>query len=563
MAHKVFNVDAAISYIKRYTNAIIYGKSGIEFENGADTSIFFCKAPPNSSGLYLVEMVKDDNSLLGSIIFSLTTGKTWNTPSVTILAISPDFVDKGELVVSKNFEKDDDTSNSYVGLTIPFEGKIKLTFQVILSNRGTIVPLNKVQKVTSSFTSYPVKNGYLLNKSIFSGLDEFNAFHKWSETHYYKPNDPVFYGQHLYYANPNNPPQVGESPVTASAKWIELATAEIPDTDISKGAYTPQLFYDKSLVISNDNAIGLRKAHRDVGYAYPSDKAEVYHFDGDLLNQDQANPITVDGVGKFIKKTDTNLEIQPHQIMDFKPFKEVPQFYYGDVSYTKDTKIKSEHNCISFWFKYRDEFTSFGKDTVLLEIKRPGELIKLVYKPSPTPYLAYAKGTPSYIKLDDNPTYWKTRSNDGWSENYSEGLVLSHQLGNNVQKTKVFENTLPIKDSWGHLMVCIKNESVTLFFRGKSETITKMSSDLESNPLTQIVINPSKKFMAVDELFIDPSSEVPFSRYKEISENPFPWAAHEKKDNWLVIHAQDLNKFDTNIFDSPLFKKKVKEAMQP
>ena len=43
MAETVFNVEAAKSYIKRFTNAVVFGKTGVVISSTADKSIFFSK----------------------------------------------------------------------------------------------------------------------------------------------------------------------------------------------------------------------------------------------------------------------------------------------------------------------------------------------------------------------------------------------------------------------------------------------------------------------------------------------------------------------------------------
>ena len=293
MAESVFNVAAAKSYIKRFTNTVVFGKSGVTIESTAAKSVFFCKVPLRSSHIILIEILDSENVKVGALSFALTAGKTTYTDSsITVLgASSSEMISQTKILVSVNFEDAEDLTHVLVGLKLNTYGNLKFTYQVISSNRAIVTPVALSKEVLVNYKLYDVSKGYLLDRALFEETDTLNAFRKWSNTYQYSANDPVFFGSHLYYANPNSLPSAGEDPAHYPSKWIELATAEIPDTDISKGAKTPQLFYDKSLVITNDTAAGLRKVRRDVGFQYPSSNSKVYHFDNDLLDQLQENSI--------------------------------------------------------------------------------------------------------------------------------------------------------------------------------------------------------------------------------------------------------------------------------
>lgn len=558
MAESVFNVAAAKSYIKRFTNAVVFGKSGVTIESTAAKSVFFCKVPLSSSHIILVEILDNQNAKVGSLSFALTAGKTaYTDSSITVLgASSSEMISQTKILVSVNFEDAEDLTHVLVGLKLNTYGNLKFTYQVISSNRAIVTPVALSKEVLVNYKLYDVSKGYLLDRALFEETDTLNAFRKWSSTYQYSANDPVFYGSHLYYANPNSLPSAGEDPAHYPSKWIELATAEIPDTDISKGAKTPQLFYDKSLVITNDTAAGLRKARRDVGFQYPSSNSKVYHFDNDLLDQLQENSIQdcieVDQDPEiepfFVGKGMVGVGISSDPAINFKPLKEVPAFYYGNFGLRKSLTLTTGNNLFAFHFKYSN-VAQLANEHILVLSLPTGERIHLVANYSEIDY-----------NVDPTMTYWDTEDTPVYSEGQTltTALAVLSYYGAQINKTEVFSGYPLVEDSWAHLCVKVNFDSITLFFRGQQVTVPRQTDGFGS---VEYLINRSHHAFSIDELIWDTTAALPFSRYDELSTESLPWAEHEKNDNWFILHAQDTDKVDTNLFDTDLFKQKVREVV--
>lgn len=558
MAESVFNVAAAKSYIKRFTNTVVFGKSGVTIESTAAKSVFFCKVPLSSSHIILIEILDSENAKVGALSFALTAGKTTYTDSsITVLgASSSEMISQTKILVSVNFEDAEDLTHVLVGLKLNTYGNLKFTYQVISSNRAIVTPVALSKEVLVNYKLYDVSKGYLLDRALFEETDTLNAFRKWSSTYQYSANDPVFYGSHLYYANPNSLPSAGEDPSHYPSKWIELATAEIPDTDISKGAKTPQLFYDKSLVITNDTAAGLRKAKRDVGFQYPSSNSKVYHFDNDLLDQLQENSIQdcieVDQDPEiepfFVGKGMVGVGISSDPAINFKPLKEVPAFYYGNFGLRKSLTLTTGNNLFAFHFKYSN-VAQLANEHILVLSFPTGERIHLVANYSEIDY-----------NVDPTMTYWDTEDTPVYSEGQTltTALAVLSYYGAQINKTEVFSGYPLVEDSWAHLCVKVNFDSITIFFRGQQVTIPRQTDGFGS---VEYLINRSHHAFSIDELIWDTTAALPFSRYNELSTESLPWAEHEKNDNWFVLHAQDTDKVDTNLFDSDLFKQKVREVV--
>lgn len=558
MAESVFNVAAAKSYIKRFTNTVVFGKSGVTIESTAAKSVFFCKVPLSSSHIILIEILDSENAKVGALSFALTAGKTTYTDSsITVLgASSSEMISQTKILVSVNFEDAEDTTHVLVGLKLNTYGNLKFTYQVISSNRAIVTPIALSKEVLVNYKLYDVSKGYLLDRALFEETDTLNAFRKWSSTYQYSANDPVFFGSHLYYANPNSLPSAGEDPAQYPSKWIELATAEIPDTDISKGAKTPQLFYDKSLVITNDTAAGLRKARRDVGFQYPSSNSKVYHFDNDLLDQLQENSIQdcieVDQDPEiepfFVGKGMVGVGISSDPAISFKPLKEIPAFYYGNFGLRKSLTLTTGNNLFAFHFKYSN-VAQLANEHILVLSLPTGERIHLVVNYSEIDY-----------NVDPTMTYWDTEDTPVYSEGktLTTALAVLSYYGAQTNKTEIFSGYPLVEDSWAHLCVKVNFDSITIFFRGQQVTIPRQTDGFGS---VEYLINRSHHAFSIDELIWDTTAALPFSRYVELSSESLPWAEHEKNDNWFVLHAQDTGKVDTNLFDTDLFKQKVREVV--
>lgn len=558
MAESVFNVAAAKSYIKRFTNTVVFGKSGVTLESTAVKSVFFCKVPLSSSHVILIEILDSENAKVGSLSFALTAGKTaYTDSSITVLgASSSEMISQTKILVSVNFEDAEDLTHVLVGLKLNTYGNLKFTYQVISSNRAIVTPVALSKEVLVNYKLYDVSKGYLLDRALFEETDTLNAFRKWSSTYQYSANDPVFYGSHLYYANPNSLPSAGEDPAHYPSKWIELATAEIPDTDISKGAKTPQLFYDKSLVITNDTAVGLRKARRDVGFQYPSSNSKVYHFDNDLLDQLQENSIQdcieVDQDPEiepfFVGKGMVGVGISSDPAINFKPLKEIPAFYYGNFGLRKSLTLTTGNNLFAFHFKYSN-VAQLANEHILVLSFPTGERIHLVANYSEIDY-----------NVDPTMTYWDAKDTPVYSEGQTltTALAVLSYYGAQINKTEVFSGYPLVEDSWAHLCIKVNFDSITIFFRGQQVTIPRQTDGFGS---VEYLINRSHHAFSIDELIWDTTAALPFSRYNELSTESLPWAEHEKNDNWFVLHAQDTDKVDTNLFDTDLFKQKVREVV--
>lgn len=535
MAEVVFNVAAAKSYIKRFANAVVLGKVS-NLTTAQDETAFLTKVPLNTSFVYMIEVLTSADVKIGSVMFALTTGLTSHSDSiVTALGASTQaFVDSTEIIVSKNFITPSDTANVLVGIKIPTYGAYKYRYQVISSNRGVVTAVEEAEKVTTNYSSYSLAKGFLLGRPLFEEMDAFHSFLEWNSSYLYSPHDPVFYLDHLYYASNIYPPAVGEDPVSYPWKWVEIASAEIPpDVDPAEGMRTPQLFYRPSLTISNDTAAGLRAAHRDVGYQYPSTNSKVYHLDDDLLDQNQENSISsnievAEGEDPpiFVDKDMLGTSVLPFPAINWKPLKEKAKFYLGKFDLRKSLTLASGSNIFCYFFKY----PTFTGEKHLAQITlASGEILNL-----------YANRVDAGASLDGN------------------SLALVSTYNGTTVTNKIFNSYPLLSDNWVQIFFKLDSTSITIYYRGGRETVLLQSSGLGA---TEFLINPSQEEFALDELLWDTTSSVAYSRYQEIYNAPLVWAAIEKDENWFVMHLADPTKISTNLFESTSYQNATKNIV--
>ena len=75
---------------------------------------------------------------------------------------------------------------------------------------------------------------------------------------------------------------------TVNHEWKTIASSNV------NGVMTKQVFSDDTLFISNQDMAQRRKEGYDIGNAYTSSAAKVYHFDTDIYDQNGVNDLTIE-----------------------------------------------------------------------------------------------------------------------------------------------------------------------------------------------------------------------------------------------------------------------------
>jgi hypothetical protein len=545
-----------------------------------DRPIFFAKMKKNSTAVFNVKV--DGPAMGGTICMAVSVGETDDIQhsSISILSTSiPAFFSNSVVYLATHV---DAVASDYifVGFTAAATGIFDISMQAVSSEpKGVISAAYSVPMSTIPYVTFPVSDGYLAGYPVIKPIAKLDAFHRWSAVYQYESEDPVFFNGSAYFANPAAIPNAGESPASHPGKWIQLARPDSGPIDLTEGAQTPQLFYRPGLIISNTTALKLRKAHQDQGMRYPSPAAKVYHLDGDLLDQNQQNPLTIaprslefdfnDAANSEFpfndiaaslfawNMADTANNVTPHFICEDsppeppitndpaipkKPFKETAEAYYGSYSVPIVMPDNNGQNVLDYWFK-----TVEGGGFSLLFIKLPtGESFDLS--------LGYEEpfwndnsgiGAPNNFPFNENTLLPGTVVYNERLTSASLNVVQGFNGVMEVIPVTIPDINLPQPNRWNHIALKTGIDSITIFLNGQEQTIPRMSSGFGGN--TKIEINSQRTPVVLDEILMDWTASISFARYSEISITRLPWAEHEWKDGWMSIYADDPNKIDSNL----------------
>jgi hypothetical protein len=578
MGKSVFDVPSVQSWIKRWVDTLIYGKYSQTITNvSTDRPIFFCKVKPNTSTVINLKVAGP--SFQGSINLAVTVGlKTeLNKAGMSVLAASiPAFFSGSSVYLATSV---DGLLEDYIfiGFSVPATGTFTVGMQAVSSERnGISVVAYSVPMTTVTNVQFKVSDGYLAGYPAIKPIRELGAFRQWAAEYQYAAEDPVFFHGSAYFANPAMVPDAGESPASDPAKWIQLARPDPGPMDITEGAKTPQLFYQPGLIISNTTALKLRKAHQDQGMRYPSLESRVYHFDDDLLDQDQANPLNIipvlpepwynyweasefrynDIEGSVFAYNSPDLDsIPPHFVNEDsvpepplttnpaitkKPFKETPSFYYGTYKILIVFPDNAGENALDYWFKI---ITGGGFGLIDLDLPT-GELIRIL--------LGYEEpfyNDNSGIGSPDNFPYNSNVLMPGtvvYNERDIDGdMAVVQEYGDQWTRKDFTVLEAPQPGLWNHISVRAGMNSISVFLNGRQESFSRLSSGFGGNSL--VTVNPDLAPVGIDELLADASCSIGFDRFIEVSGRGLPWAFHEWDDGWLTIYGDDPAKIDSNL----------------
>jgi hypothetical protein len=578
MGKNVFDIPAAQSWIRRWVDTLIYGKYSQTITNvSTDRPIFFCKVKPNTSTI--INLKVSGPNFQGSINLAVTVGlKTeLNKAGMSVLSSSiPAFFSGSTVYLASSV---DGLLEDYifVGFSVPSTGTFTVGMQAVSSERnGISVVAYSVPMTTVPNVQFKVSDGYLAGYPAIKPIKELDAFRRWSAEYQYAAEDPVFFHGSVYFANPAMTPSVGESPVSAPVKWIQLARPDPGPMDITEGARTPQLFYRPGMIISNTTALKLRKARQDQGMRYPSLESRVYHFDDDLLDQNQENPLIIvpqlpepwyndwaeselhynDVDGSLFAYNSPDLEnIIPHFVNEDsapepplttnpavtkKPFKEVPSFYYGTYMIPIVLPDNAGDNVLDYWFK---TITGGGFRLIDIELST-GELIGIL--------LGYEEpfyNDNSGVGVPDNFPYNSNILMPGtvvYNERDIDGdmALIQWYEGHWVRRDFAVLDA-PQPGVWNHISMRVGVDSVSIFLNNRQESFDRLSSGFGGSSL--VTVNPEQVPMGVDEMLMDAFHSIDFDRFIEVSGRGLPWAFHEWDEGWMTIYGDDPEKIDSNL----------------
>jgi len=577
---RIFNIEAVQSWIKRYVDTLVYGKYNQTINNVAtNRPIFFAKMRRNSTAIFNIRV--SGPTMNGTICMAVSVGEIndLSRASMSILSTSiPVFFNSSSIYLATQI---DGVASDFIfaGFSAAATGLFTISIQAVSSERrGVAGVVHSPPMINIPHIAFPVSDGYLAGYPVIKPIRELDAFRRWNANFQYEAEDPVFFAGSAFFANPVAVPNIGESPVTHPGKWIQLARPEGGEFDLTEGARTPQLFYNPGLIISNTTALRLRKAWQDQGMEYPSQNSRVYHFDGDLFDQNQQNPLTVipfdtefywnDAAASafpynLVLGNDVSFNqpdpgrITPHFISENsipeppitpdpaiprKPFKEMPESFYGTFIVPITMAVRDGNNCLAFWFKLAEI-----KGLRIFEITlAAGEKFIFVIG-AEEPFWNDNTGVPApdNFPYNSNVLLPGTVLFNNRKEFTNMVCLQSYDGHGTMVPVNIPNAAMPQPNRWNHIAFNLDVNSITVFLNGNRQTFPRMSSGLDGD--AGIVINPDFSAIVLDEMIMDWTAGMSFDRFLEVSMTRLPWAAHEWKDGWLTIYADDPNKINSNL----------------
>jgi hypothetical protein len=412
-------------------------------------------------------------------------------------------------------------------------------------------------------------------------------------------------------------PLAGESPETHSTKWNIIGGSESgatytptpnrvtkfdggarlrsggeaiePDHVIRKKELdlrvtTLQLYSKKSLLMSNARQVLRRQRGWDLGIPYLSPLSEIYHFDTDLLDQNQQSSIVITHkneapviVGKDDAKGD--LYLVP-AMAGIPPYEIISRSLLGNFKITKT--IPASENCtINFWARLFDV-----ENNILFRFSFASDEILMFVGLADPEYGAAGEGDPPYSEPEiDDIAYSVARAT---------GSILQHRSSNGDVTTVVLDSMgmdpeyshpaagdivysfaetddpnyshatehealVDIKEeTWIHFAIVNSRSKISIFITDKRFDFLKTSF---VDQQATVLINELMDDLNIDELLIDPVTALDFSAFAENTVGRIPYAALSHQEKWLILEAEDINKVKTNLFQTDAFRAAVEAVV--
>jgi hypothetical protein len=342
-----------------------------------------------------------------------------------------------------------------------------------------------------------------------------------------------------------------------------------------------KLYSKKSLMVTNSRIIERRQRGYDIGLQYLSLLSEVYHFDTDLLNQNQQSNIMIGYSGEapvLVGKDDfTGIIYFNPAVQEVAPYEMKGRSLYGRFSIT--AQITGDNTTAEFWARlFQDQnivilrlssatdeivFSIGGSDP---EYSEPDDddIPYSIPDPDDIPYSAagingvkveYSEPDDDnipYSEPDDDNIPYSVASTNG-------GNRVEHIWKGGSESISLDDEGVEIEEGvWIHIAVVTTIETISLFINDKKIEFQKNSQATQTMTLE---INEDEDKFNIDELTLDQTVTCGIEAFSENTHNRIPYAALDYQKKWLVIEAQDTNYVKTNLFETEEFKAAVRAVI--
>lgn len=343
---------------------------------------------------------------------------------------------------------------------------------------------------------------------------------------------------------------------TEDSEWESISQMR---TDGIKGN---SLYSEKSLIVTNQSVQDRRKDKVDVGRPYLSDNSRVWHFDTDEKDQNQQTDLVISKIGDTYLIDQFNsdkLGITFEKQIDFTPailavapYSEIGRSIYGKFSVTKSLGEANKFT-IDFWIQYL-----WCENQTIFDIGNTADKVKLIVQKNEAYFNEYDKNVTNEVPFNEavreetavvfnEPAEAKTSI-----YHYGDGHRIPDD--NNV----VTLNSLGIEfaeNSWLHIGIILNDTDMKVYLDKKEISFPRYST---LNTEVIMELNETQNSFILDELMIDTTVEEVFEDFADNTTKRIAWGALNYKDKHFILQADDLV---TNIFDTDLFKNKVKQII--
>lgn len=321
------------------------------------------------------------------------------------------------------------------------------------------------------------------------------------------------------------------------------------------GLSTESVYSTQSLVITNHDLPARRKKKIDIGRPYLSEDSRVWHFDTDLLDQYQADGLTVLGNVDLVDQynaTDTSLDFTP-AILAVAPYAEIGRSAYGQFNAQIGIGTPSVFT-VDFWIQY-----IWAENQVIFDVGNTTDKVRLVVQNDEVYYNDYDPDV-------DAVPYNQEILNEGdvfvFNEPAAASSTIQHygQGVTNPPAGHVFTlDGLGIKfekNTWLHIGIILTADNMDVYLDTKKVEFPRYSKGVSD---TEVILNGTQNTFVLDELMIDTTTAELFEDFADNTIKRIPWAALDRQNKQLILEADN---FITNIFDpgSP-FESRVKQII--
>lgn len=328
--------------------------------------------------------------------------------------------------------------------------------------------------------------------------------------------------------------------------WIEVSGGGSSGAGTSVEAF--KFFSKQSIMFTNTRIVDRRQRGWDLGLPYLNASHEVYHFDTDLLNQNQQSNITLGYTGEppvLVSKDDQRDDLFYNPaVKEAAPFEMKGRSLLGRVSIS--AQVSGAVCGAEFWARIFDaqNFTIFRLRSSVDEI-----------------ILHLGGSDPGYGAAEADGISYGASEEDGIGYGVPgiSGNTLAHAWQGGSESVDLEDEGVVITErAWLHIAAVSTLDTISLFIGNKKIDFERHSHTAQT---FDFEINEDAFEINVDELSLISNAAPVFEDFAENSEGRVPYAALDYREKWFVLEAQDITKVKTNLFDTEEFKAAARAAV--